>query len=219
MLPEDVYLIYLTKAEKNLTNDAKSTDRGRFCINWNNQQTNYLAQLLQMRGSDEIRQAQIFLKNNQKLALDSKTAKSSKFKLPKDFFDIGDIEALATKGECKLKKMYLYETSPENYTEYLRNSDTKPDFLWRETIFSLSSDTVEIFQDDFTIEKASMSYYREPNAIRLVEENNPESDFDGNFIIEWDEKSIYKIVDLCVLEFDTSANSNRINSDLNRLKQ
>jgi len=218
MTAEDIYLIYLTKAEKNLTNDAKSTDRGRFQILWNNQQIVYYRRLLEMKGSDNIREAQIFLEISKPLELDSRTTQSSRFKLPQNFFDLGDIEAYATKEECKNQKIFLYETSPENYTEYLRNSDTKPDFLWRESLYSLSSDTVEIFQDDFTIEKVKMSYYRNPTEIKLMQENNPESDFDDDFIIEWDDKSIYKIIDLCVLEFDTSANSNRINPDLNRLQ-
>jgi len=217
MRPEDIYLIYLTKAEKNLTNDAKSTDRGRFQILWNNQQIVYYRRLLEMKGSDDIREAQVFLEISKPLELSSKTAQSSKFKLPQNFFDLGDIEAYATKEKCKNQKIFLYETSPENYTEYLRNSDTKPDFLWRESLYSLSSDMVEIFQDDFTIEKVKMSYYRNPSEIKLMQETNPESDFD-DFTIEWDDKSIYKIIDLCVLEFDTSANSNRINPDLNRLQ-
>lgn len=217
MLAEDVYLIYLNKAEKNLTNDAKSTDRGRFTINWNNQQLKFLENLLQMRGSDDIRQAQIFLEIKKPLEKESDTPISSKFKLPEDFFDIGDVEAFATKEKCKNQKLYLYETSPENYTEHLRNVDTKPDFQWRESLYSLSSDSVEIFRDDFTIEKALMSYYRQPNMVKLIDENNAESDFDEDFIIEWDDKSIYKIIDMCVLEFDISANSNRLNADAVRL--
>lgn len=219
MLIEDVYLIYLNKAEKNLTNDAKSTDRGRFTILWNNQQLNFLDRLLQMRGSDDIRQAQVFLKIDKPLEKQSESKTSTKFKLPQDFFDIGDVQAFATKDNCKNQKLFLYETSPENYTEYLRNNDTKPDFLWRESIFSLSSDSVEIFQDNFTIEKALMSYYRQPNKIQLIDEQNPESDFDEDIIIEWDDKSIYKIIDMCVIEFDISANSNRLNADALRLNQ
>src|SRR5690606_22374286 len=119
---------------------------------------------------------QVFLEISKALELDSTTTYSTKFKLPENFFDLGDIEAYATKEKCKNQKLFLYETSPENYTEYLRNTDTKPDFLWRESLYSLSSDMVEIFRDDFTIEKVKMSYYRNPTEIKLIEENNPESD-------------------------------------------
>lgn len=216
MTVEDAYVIYLNKSDKNITNDNVATDRGRFCILWNDKQIRYYRNLLQQKGLDDIRYAETFLKSL-RLADPEKKLETFNFTLPNDFFDLGNIRAKASKDKCKKQEIYLYETSPENYTEKLRDVNTSPSFLWRESLFTLSSNNISIFYNDFEIDELLLSYYRYPKNIEQLDKDNPESLFNEDIKIEWDDKSIYAILDLCVLEQDISTNSNRINADALRL--
>lgn len=217
MLIEDAYSIYLTKVEKNITNDGMSTDRGRFKTLWDDKQLKYYRKLLQAKGTDEIRYAERFLIPNFKLSVSSKTTQTYDFPTPKNFFDLGNVRALVSQGDCKNQEMFLIETNPENYSEYLRDTNTTPSFKWRESLFSLASEKISVFYNDFIVESLILSYYRYPNQITLLNPENPETDFNEQIPIEWEDKEIYNIIDMCVLEFDISENNSRINADAIRI--
>lgn len=219
MTINQAYLEYKMKAEKNITNDGLSTDKGRFCMRFNNMQISYLRGLLQSKGEDDVRYAEKFLISGKPISYNSKTNEVYIFNLPYNFFDLGDIRGLATKDGCKNQELYLYEVNPENYTEYLRNENTKPSFKWRESIYSLSDNSVKVFYDDFEVNKILLSYYRYPQEIRLIDEGNPESNFNEDFPIEWDDKSIHRIIDLMVLDNDISSANPRVQLDALRFQQ
>ena len=214
---EDAYNEYKLKAEKNITNDGLSTDKGRFCMRFNDKQVSYLRNLLQNKGSDDIRYAEKFLKTKFPIPFSSKTKETYVFDSPEKFFDIGDISAIVSSGKCKNETLNLYETSPENYTEALRNENTKPSFKWRESIFTLSENSVKVFYDDFTVDKILLTYYRYPQNIVQEDPDDPESQFDESIPIEWDEQSMYRIIDLCVLDNDISSNNPRTQTDILRI--
>lgn len=213
MLIEDAYYEYKLKAEKNITNDGLSTDRGRFCMRFNEKQVVFLRNLLQNKGSDDVRYAEKFLNVNKPIPYSTKTNQTYNFQLPDNFFDLGNVRGVASNSKCKGQELYLYEVNSENYTEELRNEHTKPSFKWRESLYTLSENSVKVFYDDFEVNKILLSYYRYPQKIRLVDEENPESDFNESFQIEWDDKSIHRIIDLCVLDNDISAMNPRIQAD------
>lgn len=219
MTIQDAYLEYKMKAEKNITNDGLSTDKGRFCMRFNEKQEVYLRNLLQNKGADDVRYAEKFLTTGKPISYSSKTSETYNFNLPENFFDLGDIRGIVTKDNCKNQELYLYEVNPENYTEYLRNENTTPSFKWRESLYSLSENSVKVFYDDFEVNKILLSYYRYPQKIRLIDEDNPESNFNEDFPIEWDDKSTHRIIDLMVLDFDISSANPRMQADAIRLQQ
>lgn len=219
MTIQDAYLEYKMKAEKNITNDGLSTDKGRFCMRFNEKQEVYLRNLLQNKGADDVRYAEKFLITGRPISYTSKSNETYNFDLPKNFFDLGDIKGIATKNGCKNQELYLYEVNPENYTEHLRNENTTPSFKWRESLYSLSENSVKVFYDDFEVNKILLSYYRYPQKIRLIDEDNPESNFNEDFPIEWDDKSTHRIIDLMVLDFDISSTNPRVQLDAIRLQQ
>lgn len=209
MTVEDAYILYLSKVEKNITNDNISTDKGRFCVLFNEKSLQFLRELLQVKGTDEIRYANKFLILNSPIPISSTSEKTNNFKLPENYFDLGNVRAFATKDKCKDKEVYLYETLSENYTEQIRNQNTTPSFEWRESLFTLSDKEVKIFYDDFTVDRVLLSYYRYPQKIRLIDEDDPESQFDETSQIEWDDVATQMIIDRCVLAFDIANNSPR----------
>ncbi len=196
MTIEETYNEYKLRVEKNITNDALSTDRGRFCMLFNAKQVAFLRALLEVKGSDDVRYAEKFLITKRPISYSSKTKETYNFKLPEEFFDLGDVAGIVSTDKCKEQSINLYETSPENYTEALRNENTKPSFKWRESLYTLSDNSVKVFYDDFAVDKILLTYYRYPNFIVQEDPDNPESKFNEAIPIEWDDKSIYNILEL-----------------------
>lgn len=196
MTIEEAYNEYKLRVEKNITNDALSTDRGRFCMIFNTRQVAFLRNLLQIKGSDDVRYAEKFLVTKYPISYTSKTEETYNFNLPEKFFDLGDVAGIGSTDKCKEQGINLYEASPENYTESLRNEYTKPSFKWRESIYTLSDNSVKVFYDDFKVDKILLTYYRYPNYIEQEDPDNPESQFNEAIPIEWDDKSIYNILEL-----------------------
>lgn len=200
---------YLVKAEKNGTNDNITTDNYRFCLLFNESQNKFLTLQLQNRGVDDVRYVQNFLVLDKKISTSSKSQDKYDFKLPDNYFDIVDVRATAQKGNC-IDSIDLFELKTENITEVLKDEFQKPSYEWREALFTINSSNLSIYTDKtFKINDILLNYYRYPNQIRLLNEEDPESGFNEQIDIEWDDKSLDDIITLMVFNLDINENNPR----------
>ena len=56
-----------------------------------------------------------------------------------------------------------------------------------------------------------LSYYRYPLQIQLIDEEDPESPFDENFPIEFDDKFTDRIISMAVSEFEINNSNDKFN--------
>jgi hypothetical protein len=199
---------YIIKAEKNGTNDNLTTDNYRFSLNFNESQNKFLTLHLQNRGVDDVRYIQKFLVLDKKIPAEKKSENKINFKLPSNYFDLSSARAKAIKDKCR-DIIELTEIRTENLNEILSDEFLKPSFEWREAPYTINSDTLSIYVKDFKVDELLLNYYRYPNQIRLVDPEDPESGFDSNSEIEWDDKSLDDIVSLMVFNFDVNSNNPR----------
>lgn len=200
---------YLVKAEKNGTNDGITTDNYRFCLLFNESQNKFLTLQLQQRGIDDVRYIQNFLVLDEKIPYSSKSENKYNFKLPENYFDIADVRANAQKENC-IDIINLFELRTENINEVLQDEFQKPSFEWRESLFTVNSDQLSIYTDStFKVNDILLNYYRYPNQIQLLDEENPESKFNEQIPIEWDDKSLDDIITLMVFNLDINENNPR----------
>jgi hypothetical protein len=209
---------YLIKSEKNGTNDGITVDNLRFCLIFNESQNKFVTLHLQNRGIDDVRYIQKFLVLDKKIPYTSKTQDKYNFKLPSDYFDLADVRAKAKKENCE-DTMYLFEIQTENLSEILQDEFNKPSFEWREAPYTVNSDMLSIYTDNFSIQTILLNYYRYPNQIRLVDEENPESGFDESLPIEWDDKSLNDIISLMVANLDMNENNPRFQTNIIRTQK
>ena len=209
---------YLIKSEKNGTNDGITVDNLRFCLIFNESQEKFMTLHLQNRGIDDVRYIQKFLVLDKKIPYTSKTQDKYNFKLPSDYFDLADVRAKAKKENCE-DTMYLFEIQTENLSEILQDEFNKPSFEWREAPYTVNSDMLSIYTDNFSIPERVLNYYRYPNQIRLIDEENPESGFDESFPIEWDDKSLNDIISLMVANLDMNENNPRFQTNILRTQK
>ncbi len=207
---EKAYEDYLVKVEKNGVNDGLSTSRDRFVIAFNEAQNKWIEVHLQNRGIDDVRYIEKFLVLDKKISTSSKVSDHYDFKLPSDYLDIADVRGIASTDSCKRQKIDLFDLQTENSTEILSDEDNKPSFKWREAPYSIASNNVSVYTDDtFSIDEILLSYYRYPSQISLIDPFDPESKFNENIPIEWDIKSLDRIISLTAGEFDINTNNPR----------
>lgn len=204
-LIEEAYQRYLQKVEKNGTNDGISTDRGRFINIFNESQNKWIESKLQRRGVDDVRYIEKFLILDKKISDSSKTFDRQNFTLPKNYLDLADVRAKAIKEKCS-DYIELYEARTENLNTLLHNENSKPSFKWRESFYTVNNNTVSIYFDDFSLEYILLNYYRYPLQISLINPDDPESEFNEQIIIEWDEKNLDRIISICAGEFKINEN-------------
>lgn len=210
---------FLNKSEKNGTNDNIAVDNRRFCLLYNEAQNKFIMLHLQNRGIDDVRYIQKLLVLDKRISYTSKTQEKYNFKLPKDYFDLADVRANAEKEKCK-RKINCVEIQIENLTEILQDEYWKPSFEWDETIYTINSDYVSIYTDNtFQISDILLNYYRYPSQLKLVDDLNPESDFDSNSLIEWDDKSLDDIISLMVFNLDINQNNPRFQLQTIRIQK
>ena len=205
---EQVKERYLVKAEQNCTNDGIAVDNYRFSLLFNEAQNKFLTLHLQNRGVDDVRYIQKFLVLDKNISYSSILQNKYNFKLPEDYFDLADVRAKAEKGKCKAI-IHLQEIQTENLTDLLQDEFYKPSFEWRESLYTVNSDLLSVYVDNFKVSEILLNYYRYPNQIRLINEQDPESIFNENFSVEWDDKSLDDIISLMVFNLDINQNNPR----------
>lgn len=127
------------------------------------------------------------------------------FDLPKDFFAIaGDkIKAYAIKNKCLNCERFIIARIVKQsvLNDLLSHSHNRPSFELSETLGTFTENVVKLYEEDFSIDKAYLSYYRKLADIELAGYIRPDGDTTDNDVNpELESRFIKTIIDLCVSE-------------------
>lgn len=209
MTATQAYDKYLIKAEKNSVNDGISTDKGRFVILYNEHQNRFIENIYERKGNEDIRYIQALLVESKPIKNSGKKNNYYKFELPVDYFNFSNAYAKATKKTCVNKQIDLYEIRDTSRNYILSDEFTSPSFEYREAPFTFSDNMIKVFTSDFEVDNIILSYYRYPKQITQVDPENPESELDDSFELDFDDKVIDRIISDTVSGFDINNNSER----------
>jgi len=206
----EVYDRYLLKVEKNSTNDNISTDKQRFLELFNMYSISFTEYIYGLKNEESMRYIQNLLVKELNINKGKKEIDHFSFELPKDYLLYSSAFALGSKGECLNRKIDLpLEVLDIEKDLYYNDSNTSPSFEYRESFITIGSNSVNVFYTDFTVNSLILSYYRYPTKHSLTDPNNPESDFDDNQEVDFDEKAINRILSATASGFDINNNSER----------
>lgn len=215
---EQAYLKFIQKVNKNFTNDNISVDRGRFVLIFNEVQNRFVEWILEKRNSDDIRDIQLLLEKDVKLSKDAKILNHQDFKLPDDYFSFVNLQVFAKSGSCGTSKIGVHEVKSENVEELLIDENNKPSFEFRETFYTISGDTVDIYTDNFDISKAYLTYYRYPKQIDLEGYINIEGKTSTSINPEFEDRIVDRILNAAAKDFDiNNENFNKSQFDNQRI--
>lgn len=207
------------KINKNFETGSIAVDRGKFVLLFNESQNRLIEYILDKKNEDDIRYAQKILVSDFPITSSTFHIGYQNFPLPDNYFDFSSVNADASKGECKMKRMFLFEFKDDDKNEFLQDEFNKPSFLERETPFNITSDNLRVYTEDFTIDKIFISYYRYPVQIRLLNDDDPESDFDNSINPEFDDKFVDRILSVASGEFELNVENPKFQADKGRAIQ
>jgi hypothetical protein len=189
MIVQELYKRFLLMINKNDTNEGVSIPVGNFVLLFNSEVLRWEGEELKKDEDNiDINMIQLFWVPDADLGTPTTTSKEFiEYAVPKDYFQIYGTYSYASKGECKQVKISNYEKKPGNIIPILQDGAAGPDFELREAPFIVGSDKIRIYkEDDYTIEKSLVNYYRVPKPIDMQgythfdgtpsEDVNPEMD-------------------------------------------
>lgn len=90
--------------------------------------------------------------------------------LPVNYFEWKKVTVKATNDCCPDPKlMVVYQAEDANVPTLLRDKYKKPSFDWGETFCTLKNNKVQIYTNgEFTIDNATLTYYRQPVKIQIL---------------------------------------------------
>lgn len=201
----EVYLKFLEEVNKNFTNDNISVDKGRFIYIYNKVQNRFVEWILEKRNEDDIRDIQFLVINDKELIYKDKTLNHFDFKLPNDFFSFSTLQVYASNDKCKNVRFDCFEVKTEEKFIYLEDEFNKPSFKARETFYTIGGDCVNIFYDDFTINKAYLTYYRYPKQVDIEGYVKIDNTNSTNVHPEFDDKIINRIISVAAKQFNSNS--------------
>lgn len=210
MKASEVYDRFILKSEKNSTNDFISTDKRRFAELYNEAQIRMVEFFYDQKTDDNLRYINSLLVIDKDLEIKIKERDFYSFKLPENYFEYSSAYALGSKGECSGEKIELIkELDDFNRPHYLSDEFTSPSFEYRETLYNIGGNNLNVFYKDFDIDRVFLTYYRYPKSIKLENPDNPESYFDDSYDLDFDEKMINRIISRAVSNLDINTGSER----------
>lgn len=94
--------------------------------------------------------------------------------VPENYLQWKRVDIDATKDCCDGRRMTVYLAEEGNLNQLLRDKSKQPSFEWAETFATLIDDTVHLYtNDEFEIEEAFLTYYRQPVRIEVLNCSDP----------------------------------------------
>lgn len=163
---ETAYTRFLQSVNGNMTNNNMGVDKSRFILLFNSAQIRFVENILDKRNDDSIRYVSELLVADKKLGKVGKYKTHFSFELPKNYFDLSSVSAEASVDGC-VDNIKLYEVKSEDLEEKFEDWSHKPSFKWRESFYLTSEGNLLIYRTDFDIEKAYLTYYKEPRKVDI----------------------------------------------------
>lgn len=157
-------LINQNNEQKNL-----NVEKANFVAMYNRESERFLSDYIERNNSsDNILYINGLI--NRDVTLQRRTADSNKvvYRTPADMFFMIHRSLISTvnTGSCT-GIVYNHLFKPEEANARLEDAFTKPSFAWERGLAKLEQDQIVVYQDGFTIENTTMSYYRKPVKIDL----------------------------------------------------
>lgn len=209
MITDTAYQKFIIKINKNATTDSISCDKGKFTVIINESQNKFMEFILDKKFEDDIRYIQHLLVEDKPISSSISKKDFQSFPLPSDYFEITNAHGEAEKGDCKKQKIDLFEIKSDDKSAVLRDEYNRPSFKYREAPYTLSSDKLQVYREDFTVGSVFLSYYKQPKQIRLLSPDDPESPFDPTTYLDWDDKASDRIISLAASEFELNNGSDK----------
>lgn len=216
MTSEEAYLKFTEMVEENTTNNNLDVSPDLFVSLYNNTTLQYVEWILEKKNEDAIRYVAPLLVLKKKLALGNRLDTHDNYKLPKDFFDLSNLDVYAKTDCCGEDRLKTFEVKNDDENELYFDEFNCPSYPYRETFYTLSNNNVAIFKKDFEISSVKLSYYRYPKEIDIQGYIRTDGTSSQNIDPDLDDKVVNRILIATAKSFSANKGDSQeyqINSD------
>ncbi len=222
MTSKEAYKKFELKFNNANTSSSIDFSVGEFVLLFNDQQMIWTLGRVEGRGKlYEINDIQFLIEPETPLTGRTEQDRYTSFDLPTDYINYISSYSLATKGGCSGRVVYSNQVKLNDIDLRLRDEFTKPSFEYHETPVTVSKDQVQIYTDDFTVDKLYLTYYRYPKSIDLVGYTRLDGTASTTIDPELYDQAADEVINLCVLEAQRIASNtegfqlsvNRVNNN------
>ena len=210
---EQAFIKFQIKINETYESSKIGIDRGRFVIIFNEAQNKMVEFILNKKGTDDYTYVQNILVPNKEIPRETSISNADVFLMPEDLLNFSSAYSTATKGKCEDVKISLFDIKDDNKTEILQDEFNKASFIAREAPLSMGDNKFFLYKDKFTHNKLFLSYYRYPKQIKLLDPDNPESDFDPSINPEFDSLLLDRILSMASSEFEANTENPKFQVD------
>lgn len=216
MTPNQVYESFIIKTNENAQTDNIAVDKGRFVKIFNEASNKFVEWILEKKNEDDIRYLQPILKTKIENEFIQKLHYQL-FPLPNDFFDLGNVSGKGSTECCKEVDFDIFEVKVDNQGNIINDELSTPSAEYREAPFYLEGKKVKVFTDGFKIDNVEITYYKYPQYIELVNEDDPEGNFkNADTQLEFDDKVLDRIISIAAS--DNSFNTKNPNAQIDKTR-
>ena len=216
---EQAFIKFQIKVNETYESSKIGIDRGRFVIIFNEAQNKMVEFILSKKVTDDYTYIQNILVPNKEIQRETSTNEADIFKMPEDLLNLSSAYSTATKGKCKDVRINLFDIKDDNKTEILQDEFNKPSVIAREAPLSIGNNRIFLYKESFTHNKLFLSYYRYPKQIKLLDPDNPESQFDPSTNPEFDDLLLDRVLSLASSEFEVNVENPKYQIDRMRATQ
>ena len=198
----EAYERFLIKLNRGDSNSNINVPKGKFVLIYNEQAKRWLKQVLKKSlGSYELEELNYLLVNNFPLEYYSREKDHYNFNLPDNFFDFSSSFSVARRGKCKNRILDNWPVVDKNIRVLLRDSNYNPSFDFEETLCSAVDNRLKIYYNDFRIDEAYLTYYREPVNIDIKGYIRIDGTQSKDINPDLPDYAVNEVINRCALEF------------------
>lgn len=163
----EAYNQFLLKVNRLGKSQNVNISKAKFVMLFNEWQRSYAETEITKSDSAGIVDMQFLLTKPLLLKEVAKTDSYYLYELPADYIRWGTFYSVATKGNCKNVVLYNNLVKPQNLHVTLDDAFNKPSFEFEHVPVSFTSDTMQVFYNDFEVVGQFLQYYRYPRNIDM----------------------------------------------------
>ncbi len=126
----------------------------------------------------------------------------TEYNLPDDYLDYISNYCKASRGKCTDRRMRSRQILTPSREIILRDAFNNPSFDHSETVTTVSSDRLQVYKTDFTINEVFLTYYRYPKTVDIAGYTKLDQTASANVDPELVDEYVNEIIDWCVTEVD-----------------
>lgn len=202
MVSLEAYKRFQLKLNSLANSDNIDISPGEFILIYNEQQNKWYESKFKGRSSKfVIDDIQTLIARDNHLVQVGTMDDYNEYNLPDDYLDYISNYCRCSKGTCT-RRVKSHQIMSPNREIWYNDANNNPSFEYGETFITVSSDRMQVYKTDFSIDSVFLTYYRYPKPIDIAGyiklDQTPSVNIDPELVDEY----VNEIIDWCVTDVD-----------------